>query len=413
MSVVEAWSVTKTYRIGVGRARVREMTPPPFDRALQKLFPKWWFKDTFNALHDVSLAIEPGTSTGLVGHNGAGKTTLLKVVAGVTTPNEGRVEVTGRVGALIDALVGFHPELTGRENIFLLGTIHGMGRRQMGDRVDQILDFAEIHEMADTPVKRFSAGMMSRLGFATIISFDPDLLLVDEVLSVGDASFQRKCIQWIDGYRSRGGTLLFVSHNLGLLRNMTDRTVWLDHGRVVGDGETATVLNDYARALERRETGSVRGKSKIRKAMVAHGMHRWGAGGARLEAVHFDQAESGDSALDVSITYENDDAVDNAVFCIGFVDETDRDVGVATSHQVVLAPEAGAVRCEIRPLPLRPGIYFPVVAILTPEGLVRDRWRLDKAVVVEQNGQVFYDEFGPVGIPSKWNEMGNDLGDVS
>jgi ABC-type polysaccharide/polyol phosphate transport system ATPase subunit len=406
--VVIVRDATKTYRTGVGRARVREMIPPPFDSAVSRMFPKWWLRNTFNALQDVSLSIEPGTSTGLVGHNGAGKTTLLKVIAGVVVPNWGSVEVTGRVGALIDALVGFHPELTGRENIFLLGTIHGIGRKKMAERVDWILDFAEIDEMADTPVKRFSAGMTSRLGFATIISFDPDLLLIDEVLSVGDARFQHKCIQWMDGYMDRGGTLLFVSHNLALLRSMTERTVWLDHGRLVGDGSTADVLNDYARALERRDTGApMRGKkklhrSKIHSQMVAHGLSRWGAGGARVEEVHFEQLDDGGSGIDVEITYENDD-VEDAVFCIGFVDDGDREIGSAASPPVTLKSDSGAVKCEIRPLPLRPGIYFPIVAILSRDGLVRDRWRLDRAVVVEQNGQVFLDEFGPVAIPSEWS----------
>lgn len=168
MDLIVARGLTKTYRVGVGRARVREMVPPPFDRALGRLFPRWWARETFNALEDVTLSVQDGSSVGIVGHNGAGKTTLLRVIAGVTAPTHGSMAVSTRIAALIDALVGFHPDLTGRENVYLLGAMHGFGRRTMASRIDQILEFAEIEEMVDTPIKRFSAGMVSRLGFATI-----------------------------------------------------------------------------------------------------------------------------------------------------------------------------------------------------------------------------------------------------
>src|SRR5918996_5316098 len=251
-NIVIADSVTKKYRIGVGRARVREMVPPPFDRGLSRMFPNWWYKGTFNALDDASFEIKRSESVGLIGHNGAGKTTMLKVLAGVTAPTTGRVEVRGRVAALIDALVGFHPELTGMENIYLLGSMYGFGRKAMKPQLDKIREFAEITDMLDTPVKRYSAGMNARLGFATITALEPEILLVDEILAVGDANFQSKCVKWLDGYREAGGTLLFVSHNLGLVRNMTKQVVWLDHGRVVQEGPTAKVLADYARAMEQR-----------------------------------------------------------------------------------------------------------------------------------------------------------------
>jgi ABC-type polysaccharide/polyol phosphate transport system ATPase subunit len=405
MAIVEARDIVKTYRIGVGRARVREMLPWPVDVGVRRLFPRWWTKDTFNALDGVSVAVEQGESLGIVGHNGAGKTTLLKVIAGVTAPTAGQVRSQGRMGALIDLLVGFHPDLTGGENAYLLGSILGLNRRQMSPRIGRILEFAEIEEMADTPVKRYSAGMQARLGFATLVAIEPEILLIDEVLAVGDATFQRKCVKWLDEYRRNGGTLLFVSHNLGLVRSMTDRAVWLDHGQVAGEGPTGKLLSEYARAMERRteavsELGRNRGRAK--RAMESRGMHRWGAGGARLEAVGIHDPDEG-GELEITITYENTE-LERAIFCVGFVDESGQEVGVAASPNLPLAGERGTVRCAIRPAPFRSGIYFPVAAILSPGGRVEDRWRLDRAIVVDRDGtSAMIGDFGPVEIASSWS----------
>jgi ABC-type polysaccharide/polyol phosphate transport system ATPase subunit len=158
VELITARNLTKTYRIGVGRARVREMLPWPIDKAVAKMFPNWWRRDTFNAVDDVSLSVEAGTCVGLVGHNGAGKTTLLKVLSGVTTPTSGDIRIRGRIAALIDLLVGFHPDLTGRENVYLLGSFHGVGRKAMNARIDRVFEFAEIDEMAIRPAWRPGSG---------------------------------------------------------------------------------------------------------------------------------------------------------------------------------------------------------------------------------------------------------------
>jgi lipopolysaccharide transport system ATP-binding protein len=396
--------VTKTYRMGVGRARVREMMPWPLDAAFSGIFPRWWSRDTFNALDGVSFSVPAGSSIGMVGHNGAGKTTALKVIAGVTAPTAGMVSVSGRIAALLDALVGFHPELTGRENIMLLGAMHGFGRRAMSSRIDRVFEFAEISDLADTPLKRYSAGMAARLGFATITALDVEILLVDEILAVGDASFQRKCIQWLDKYRSGGGTLLFVSHNLGLIRNMTEQVVWIDHGRVMTDGPTAEVLGKYAAAMERREESSapMHKRRTVKKEMTARGLQRWGIGGARVEEVQVGQPN--DAGLHIAIRYRRED-LEEAAFCIGFVDEAGAEIGAAASGLVSLSEGDGELRCAIRPLPLRPGIYFPVVAIVSADGRIRDRWRLDRAVVVDSNGDAGYGaSFGPVTLQGEWSQ---------
>ena len=404
MEAIRARDITKTYRIKVGRARVREMLPPPLDRGVRRMFPRWWVKDTFEALDGVSVTATTGSSIGLVGHNGAGKTTLLKVIAGVTHPTAGSVQVNGRIAALIDALVGFHPDLTGRENCYLLGAMHGFGRKAMKSRIDQIIDFTEIgDEVADTPLKRYSAGMAARLGFAIVTALDVEILLVDEILAVGDAGFQRKCVQWLETYRSEGGTLVFVSHNLGLVRSMTERAVWIDHGRLIAEGPTPSILAEYSQAMEQRHarlsTGSRR---QARKEMQSRGMDRWGAGGALVDEVHVEQPSGNGSSLEVQITFEAP-ALDQAIFCLGFVDEGGRELGATVSEVVPTEGAAGAVTCSISPLPLRTGIYFPVVAILSTDGIVRDRWKLERAIVVEGDGKAtLADTFGPLEIPAKW-----------
>jgi ABC-type polysaccharide/polyol phosphate transport system ATPase subunit len=402
MDAIVVDGVTKTYRVGVGRARVREMLPWPLDRVTASLFPRWWQRDTFDALAEVSFRVPPASSVGIVGHNGAGKTTLLKTIAGVTHPTSGAIQTSGPAAALIDVLVGFHPDLTGRENAYLLGAVYGVGRKAMTSRIDAILEFAEIDELADTPVKRFSSGMAARLGFATMTALDVEILLIDEVLAVGDAYFQRKCVRWLDGFRSNGGTLLFVSHNLGLVRGMTERAIHLRHGRVVDQGPTPDVLGRYASTMERRDEDSapMGHTSGARKAMRAGGLHRWGTGGARVEEVHI-QGPFATSGVEATIRYTTDD-LHNAAFHLGFIDETERELGGVISELLPLKTD-GIVECTVDALPLRPGLYFPVVAIVTEDGQVRDRWRLDRAIVIDGDASGPEHLLGPIAMSGTWS----------
>src|ERR671930_2677328 len=182
---------------------------------------------------------------GLVGQNGAGKTTTLKLLAGITRPTRGRVQTRGRVASLINLGAGFHPELTGRENILLNGVILGLTRREVRARFDDIVAFAELGPYLETPVKRYSSGMYARLGFAVAVHVDPDVLLVDEVLSVGDVAFQDRSIRKMLAFRDSGRGILFVSHNLSAVEMMCQRSIWLDHGRVRLEGPTAEVVQAY------------------------------------------------------------------------------------------------------------------------------------------------------------------------
>jgi lipopolysaccharide transport system ATP-binding protein len=207
-------------------------------------------RDELWALRDVSLRLEKGESVGLIGHNGAGKTTLLKLLAGITRPTRGHVRTTGRVASLINLGAGFHPELTGRENIYLNGVILGLSRREVRDRFEQIVEFADLGPFIDTPLKRYSSGMYARLGFAVAAHVDPDVLLVDEVLSVGDVAFQDRSIRHMLSFRDAGRAILFVSHNLSAVEMMCQRVVWLDHGTVRLAGPTAEVVRAYLDSVD-------------------------------------------------------------------------------------------------------------------------------------------------------------------
>ena len=201
--------------------------------------------ERFAALHDVSLTASPGELVSVVGANGAGKSTLLKVVARITSPDAGRVRVRGRLSALIEVGAGFHPELTGAENALLHGAILGFPRREMRRALPAIAEFAGVTDALATPLKFFSTGMYARLGFAVAVHGDPDVLLVDEVLSVGDEEFRSRCLERIAALRARGTSILFVSHDLALVEQVSTRALWLAGGRVAADGDPRTVTAAY------------------------------------------------------------------------------------------------------------------------------------------------------------------------
>jgi ABC-2 type transport system ATP-binding protein len=199
----------------------------------------------FWALNDINLEVHRGEAFGIVGHNGAGKSTLLKVIARVLRPTHGRVRVFGRVVPLLELGAGFHPELSGRENIILNGAIFGFTQTEMAKKVDRIIDFAELQKFIDAPMRTYSSGMWARLGFAVATDVEPDILILDEVLSVGDEAFQRKCLARIETFRQKQATILLVSHNTTLIEQICQNAVWLDHGVVKAVGDAKTVGELY------------------------------------------------------------------------------------------------------------------------------------------------------------------------
>lgn len=205
--------------------------------------------DVFWALRDISFTIRKGESVGIIGANGSGKSTLLSVVAGAITPNKGQVEVGGRMGALLELGAGFHPDLTGRENIYLNASLLGLSKAEIEAQFFDILDFSELHDFIDAPLRTYSSGMHVRLGFSVAIHIHPDILIMDEALSVGDAHFQEKCLDRIQSLHSAGKTLLFVSHSGTQVAYLCRRALWLDHGCLRGDGPCDAILNAYQEAL--------------------------------------------------------------------------------------------------------------------------------------------------------------------
>jgi lipopolysaccharide transport system ATP-binding protein len=201
--------------------------------------------EDFWALRDVSFEVRPGDRLGIIGRNGAGKTTLLKILSRITEPSAGRVEIRGRVASLLEVGTGFHPELTGRENIFLNGAILGMHRQEIVHKFDEIVAFAEVEQFLDTPVKRYSSGMYVRLAFAVAAHLEPEILLVDEVLAVGDAAFQKKCMGKMGEVTEQGRTILFVSHNMGAIANLCPRSIWLDKGEIAFAGNSYEAISKY------------------------------------------------------------------------------------------------------------------------------------------------------------------------
>ncbi len=207
------------------------------------------FSSPFYALHDVSFAVARGETLGIVGRNGSGKSTMLKLMAGVMAPSQGQVRIHGHVSPLIELGAGFHPDLTGRENVYMNASILGMSSRQIRDRFQGIVDFAELWDFIDTPVKRYSSGMYVRLGFAVAVHCDPDILLVDEVLAVGDAPFQEKCLAKMREFQARGVTIVFVSHALTFVEAFCHRALWVHGGRIMAEGPPHEVVSRYLEAV--------------------------------------------------------------------------------------------------------------------------------------------------------------------
>jgi ABC-type polysaccharide/polyol phosphate transport system ATPase subunit len=250
---IEVAGVGKRYKVG-GRQGAKLLTEVIANRVRGRGAGK---SVEFWALQDVSFTVGTGELVGIIGRNGAGKTTLLRILARITAPTVGVTRVRGRLSALLDVGTGFHDELTGRENVFLSGAILGMSRRDVRTRFDQIAAFSGVERFLDTPLKRYSAGMRLRLAFAVAAHLEPDVLVIDEALAVGDAEFQRRCLGRMEDLQRSGRTVVFVSHDLGAVGRLCDRTLWLDQGRVGFDGPTQEALRRYFDAVGRIDAGRV------------------------------------------------------------------------------------------------------------------------------------------------------------
>jgi lipopolysaccharide transport system ATP-binding protein len=325
--------------------------------------------EEFWALKDVSFAVSAGETVGLIGPNGAGKSTILKLVSRIIEPTSGQVKTNGRVGALLELGAGFHHDLTGRENVYLNGSILGLSHREIDQRFESIVDFAEIARFIDMPVRNYSSGMLMRLGFAVATSFHPDVLLIDEVLAVGDQAFQSKCLQHIAQMREEGVTILFVSHGLDMVRRLCHRAIWLDKGQVQAIGPADEVAVSYLSQVWKDTNirllaeGDATGRGR-----------RWGSGEAVITKVEFldeighaQRAFQAGGTFVARIHYQAHQAIRMPAFGIAIYREDGAHVNgpntVQSGYEIRAIDGAGTVDYVIESLPLLPGRYEFTAAI--------------------------------------------------
>ena len=357
-TAIHAEHVAKTYLVRHERRRTLK------EQLLRQYAPK----TRVEALKDVTFAVEPGQTYGIVGANGSGKSTLLKLIAGTARPTTGTIEVQGRVSALLELGAGFHPDFTGRENVYLNASILGLSRKETDRVLPAIVDFAELGDFFDGSVKTYSSGMYMRLAFAVAAHVDPDVLLIDEILAVGDEYFQRKCFAKLNEFRSRKKTICFVSHDLNAVARLCSRGMLLDRGTVRAEGDIRRVMEAYAEIVEAHEDGALAG--------AAPTGDRWGTGEVRIDAVTLHTAgaathvlHSGDPA-EIRLAYTAAPEVRAAIFGLTIY----RDDGVSVygtnteidELTVDLRP-SGTISFRAEHLPLLPGRYELDVAVLSPE----------------------------------------------
>lgn len=352
------------------------------------------------ALDEIDFCVPKGETLGIIGANGAGKSTLLSLLTGTIHPTAGTIETVGQISSLLELGAGFHPDLTGRENVFLYGAIMGLTRSQMTERFDAIVEFAGLHEFIDQPVKHYSSGMYVRLGFAVAVEVDPDILLIDEVLAVGDADFQRKCIAKMDEFRGQGKTMLIISHDLPTIQGISDRMLLLDAGRILGIGSPDSMMSQYE-SLNRKRN--------------AKGLEReWGTGEATITGVELRDASGNrcetfqwGGALEARIFYETSRRIDGPVFGFAVSDDAGRVVhGSNTQIAGVSVPQIegkGSLGLRLENLPMAKGTYLLSFSIHSADHKTNYH-RLDNCfpIAVECD-----EEFeGYTHMPSLWRTEG-------
>lgn len=357
------------------------------------------------ALKDVSFEVTAGDAVGIIGRNGAGKTTLLKVLSRITEPTEGRALLDGRVGSLLEVGTGFHPELTGRENVYLNGAILGMSRADIKKRFDEIVAFAEVDAFLDTPVKRYSSGMQVRLAFAVAAHLEPEILIVDEVLAVGDVAFQRKCLGKMSDVSSENRTVLFVSHNMSVVSRLCERGIWLDGGKIAAHGPMEDVVRQYLGS-------DVGGEARYEAGSLdtAPGNEIVRLLGVRVRDHHGRVVSSVDARHPVFVEIEHAvlqrRPVRTALRLVsaeGVVLFTSTDADEETRYGRDRDPGVYVSRCEIPPLLLKRGLYFVTVSSSIP--MVKVNFTMEGVVSfsVEQTEGILEDRVGVIAPALSWD----------
>jgi ABC-type polysaccharide/polyol phosphate transport system ATPase subunit len=346
--VIEVEGVSKHYRLSGGTRSLKSIALELLRRGSRDV-------KTLKALDDVSFSVYPGETLGVIGSNGAGKSTLLSLLTGTIHPTSGRIKTHGQISSLLELGAGFHPDLSGRENVFLYGAIMGLSRKQMQDRFDAIVSFAELEEFIDQPVKHYSSGMYVRLGFAVAVEVDPQILLIDEVLAVGDSTFQKKCLDKMREFREQQKTMLIISHDLQTIQKVSDRILLLDHGKIIGLGEPEAVVGAYDGLNRKRHAETFQ--------------REWGTGKVRITSVEFenDAGQKSDTfqwggALNAVVHYRAEARIEHPVFGFSIADNNGRVVhGNNTQIEGVSIPVIegdGVLRLRLEDLSMAQGNYL-------------------------------------------------------
>lgn len=366
----------------------------------------------FWALRDVSFQVKEGQSLGLVGHNGAGKSTALKLITRILEPTSGNVRTRGRIAALLELGSGFHPDLSGRENLYLYGSLMGLSRREMEQRLPEIIAFADIDEFLDTEIKHYSSGMYTRLAFAAATAVDPDILITDEVLAVGDEAFQRKCMERIYDFRRAGKTIIFVSHALEAVRSLCDVAVWLDHGEQRAYGPAGEVIDAYLADVNRKEQERLAAEHPdLSLPATEEAAFRRGSREVEIVRVQLLDAVGEErsvfhtgEALTIRMHYQAHERISDPVFGVGIFHENGTWLsGPNTGFDEVPIPTiegAGQIDYHLPALPLNTGRFQISVAVVDrTQTHVYDFHDRLYPFVVHGSGR---DRYGMVAIPGEW-----------
>jgi len=349
---------------------------------LLKPFSRRRARDYVTVLNGVDFSVGAGRTLAVIGQNGSGKSTLLKILAGIYKPDEGEVEVRGRVASLIELGAGFHPEFTGRENVFLNGAILGLSKKEIGQRLEHIIAFSGLGEYIDAPVRTYSSGMYVRLGFSVAVNVDPDVLLVDEVLAVGDEAFAHKCEDKINQFRASGKTICLVTHDMGAVEKYANEVVWLDGGQVAAAGEARQVIDAYRQKVAVEEDAIRREEARLEKAERLQAQ-RWGDGDVVIEDVRLLDGAGAEKAvfnhgetLTVEIDYRMARPTEDLVFGVALVNAGQVVCWGSNTHidraDLGPVPPAGTARCRLDRLDLLQGTYFLDVAAHARDGRAYD-----------------------------------------
>ncbi len=330
-------------------------------------------KNEFWALKDLNFSVAEGEILGIIGHNGAGKSTLLKILSRITPPTEGSVTLRGRLGSLLEVGTGFHPELSGRENIYLNGAILGMKRAEVNSLFDTIVEFAEVSKFLDTPMKHYSSGMYMRLAFAVASHLQSEILLVDEVLAVGDVEFQKKCLGKMELIAREGRTVLFVSHNMGVMQQLCQKSIWLDKGTIKAIGPTDKVIAKYLRVTEKSNKIPLRNRERSPEATMQAKIVSFELQQGREKNI---QLVRSDKSLTISMLIETKETVKTGVW-IAVKDDTGRTVlllssGHLRSKEFIFKQGKTSVKCIIDPTNLTSGRYTIECGLLYPQREIVD-----------------------------------------